>query len=184
MAQRLVLRPLHGQPDVAHLVGEARQRFADLRLGLGGGVGGLDRLLAGAEGLDLGREALRRLRQLRLLGQQLGVLGLERLELRLDGRPAGEGLPGQVLPVGGHGPPGLFEELGRLGLQLLALELEALAGGDDVDEAPLHLLQHLQLALVRVVERLPGILHPVDGLVGLGFEDRREPLPEPHGRKR
>jgi hypothetical protein len=102
-------------------------------------------------------------------------------QLRFDGRPAGEGLPGQILPTGLHGLFGLGVELVGLCLQLLPLHLQPLAGGGDVEQAPLHLLKHLELLLVGVVQRLARILHLVDGLGGLGLEDHREPLPQTHG---
>ena len=71
----LVLGALDGQADVAHLLGDAGERLADLGLRLGRGVGGLDGLLAGAEGVDLGLQPLRGEGELLLLGLQLGVLG-------------------------------------------------------------------------------------------------------------
>ena len=53
----LVLGALDSQADVAHLLGDPRERLVDLRLGLGRRVGGLDGLLLGAEGVDLGLAA-------------------------------------------------------------------------------------------------------------------------------
>ena len=73
----LVLGPLDGQADVAHLLADARHRLVDAGLRLGGGVGRLDRLLAGAEGLDLGLQPLLGEGELLLLALELGVLGLE-----------------------------------------------------------------------------------------------------------
>ena len=73
----LVLGPLDGQADVAHLLADAGHRLVDAGLRLGGGVGRLDRLLAGAEGLDLGLQPLLGEGELLLLALQLGVLGLE-----------------------------------------------------------------------------------------------------------
>ena len=72
----LVLGALDRHADVAHLLGDAGERLVDLGLRLGGGVRRLDRLLAGAEGLDLGLQPLRGEGQLLLLGLQLGVLRL------------------------------------------------------------------------------------------------------------
>src|SRR6478735_4867003 len=54
----LVLGPLDRGADVAELVTDARHRLVDLGLRLGRRVGGLDRLLAGAELLDLRLEPL------------------------------------------------------------------------------------------------------------------------------
>src|SRR6266540_2130865 len=81
----LVLGPLHGQADVAHLLADAGDRLVDACLRLGGGVGGLDRLLAGTEGLDLDLEPLRGV-------DQLGLLGLELVVLDLVGAARGRGL--------------------------------------------------------------------------------------------
>ena len=74
----LVLGALDRQADVAHLLGDAGERLADLGLRLGRGVGGLDRLLAGAEGVDLGLQPLRGEGELLLLGLQLRRAGSAR----------------------------------------------------------------------------------------------------------
>ena len=68
----LVLGPLDRQADVAHLLGDAGEGLADPGLRLGRGVGGLDGLLLGAEGVDLGLQPLRGQRQLLLLALQVG----------------------------------------------------------------------------------------------------------------
>ena len=73
----LVLGALHRGAGVAHRRRDAADRFADVRRGFGGGVGRLDRLLLGAEGLDLGLEALGGVGELLLLVDDGGVLGLE-----------------------------------------------------------------------------------------------------------
>ena len=52
----LVLGALHGQPDIAHLFADARDRLTHTCFRLGGGVAGLARLLACPEGLNLGLE--------------------------------------------------------------------------------------------------------------------------------
>ena len=93
----LVLGPLDRQADVAHLLADARHRLADLRLGLGGGVGRLDRLLAGAERLDLGAEPLLGERQLLLLALELRLLRLEVDDLLGEPGLAGQRLAGEVL---------------------------------------------------------------------------------------
>ena len=99
--------------------------------------------------------------ELLLLVLQPLHLRVEILELLLDPRLALERLAGKVLATGG-------ECLARLGiqrddvlLQLLGLELEALLGRHDVGDAPLHVLQRLQLLLVGVVEGLLRILRTV-----------------------
>jgi hypothetical protein len=62
------------QADVGHLLADAGRGLGDLHLGLGGGVLRLDDLLLGAEGLDLGAE-------LRLVLDELLLLGLELADL-------------------------------------------------------------------------------------------------------
>ena len=94
--------------------------------------------------------------------------------LLLQAGPAGQRLAGQVLAAGGERLAALVLQLVRLLLQLLDLELEALAGGGDVGHAAAHLLQHLQLLLVGVVEGLARVLGPVERLVRLGAEDQLE----------
>ena len=67
-------------------------------------------------------------------------------------------------------------QLVGLGVQLVGLQLDPLPAGGDVGDAPPDLLQQLQLPLVGVVEGLARILDLVQGLVGLGPEDQRDPL--------
>ena len=177
----LVLGPLDGHADVAHLLADAGDGLADPGLGLGGGVGGLDRLLAGAEGLDLGLQPLLGEDELLLLALEVGVLGPEVGDLRGEARLAGQGLAGEVLAAGGDGLLGLALELGRLLLELVDLELDALAAGRDVGDAAAYLAQQLELALVAVVQRLARVLGLVERLVGLGPEDQAHPLHETHG---
>ena len=80
----LVLGPLDRQADVAHLLGDAGERLADPGLRLGRGVGGLDGLLLGAEGVDLGLQPLGGEGELLLLALQVGVLRLQVGELLLS----------------------------------------------------------------------------------------------------
>src|SRR3546814_14406827 len=54
----LVLGTLDGHADVAHLPADTGERLVDLGLRLGRGVVGLDRLLPGPEGLDIGAQPL------------------------------------------------------------------------------------------------------------------------------
>ena len=65
-------------------------------------------------------------------------------------------------------------QLVRAGLQLLHLQLEALAAGRDVGDPAAYLRQQLELLLVGVVERLARVLVLVEDLVGLGLEDQGE----------
>jgi hypothetical protein len=86
------------------------------------------------------------------------VLGLEVGQLRLEGGPPRQGLPGQVLVALGQGRLGLGLELVRTGLQLGGLQFDPLLGRGDVGDAPADLLEALQLLLVREVQGLPWIL--------------------------
>src|SRR6478735_8627730 len=176
----LVLGPLDRGADVAELVTDARHRLVDLGLRLGRRVGGLDRLLAGAELLDLRLEPLLGEGELLLLGLELGELHLEVVDLARQPGLAGERLPGEVLAVGGDRLLRLVLELGRLLLELGDLELDPLAAGGDVDHASAYLAEQLDLALVAVVERLARVLGAVQHLVGLGLEDQGEALPHAH----
>ncbi len=105
----LVLGALDGQADVAHLLGDAGERLADLGLRLGRGVGRLDGLLAGAEGVDLGLQPLRGEGELLLLGLQLrraGWPGRSAAAARRTGgsAPRGPGPPGRRRAPGGPAP--------------------------------------------------------------------------------
>src|SRR5659263_467624 len=176
----LVLRPLHGQADVAHLLGDAGERLADLRLRLRRGVRRLDRLLLSAEGLDLGLQPLDRNGQLLLLGLQLLILRLQVGLLSLQPAAAGQCLAGQVLTIGGEGRAALLFQLVGVGLQLVHLQFQPLAGGGHVGHSPSGLLQQLQLLLIGVVERLPRVLGAVKRLARLRLEDQRQSLAERH----
>ena len=66
---------------------------------------------------------------------------------------------------------------GRLALQLAGevlqlgdLQFDALAAGRHVRQPATHLIHHLELTLVGVIEHLPGVLGAVQGLVRLGPE--------------
>ncbi len=71
-------------------------------------------------------------------------------------------------------------QLVRLRLQLRRLQLDPLPAGRDVGDAPPHLLEQLQLLLVRVVKGFARIFSLVQRRVGLGPEDRRHPLEDAH----
>jgi hypothetical protein len=157
----LVLGALHRGAGVAHRRRDAADRLADVRRGLGRGVGRLDRLLLGAKGLDLGLEALAGVGQLLLLVDDGGVLGVEVLQLAGDGLAPREGLAGEGLVVLGQRGLGLVGQLVALVLQLLGLDLDALARGGDVGDGALHLGEVVELLLVGEVERLAGVLHLV-----------------------
>src|SRR4029079_15678427 len=103
------------------------------------------------------------------------------LLLLLDAGAPGQGLARQVLTAGGQRLAALGLEPVRLLLQPGLLELEPLARRGHVGDAAAHLLQHLELALVRVVEGLARVLGAVERLVRLGTEDQLEPLHDAHG---
>ena len=145
--------------------------IVDAGLGLGRAVGGLDGLLAGAEGVHLGLETGAGAHQLLLLGLKLGVLGLEIHQLGLDAGLAGERFAGEILPARLQRALGGQAEAVHLGVQLVGLQLDALAAGGHVRDTATNVLQQLQLALVGVVQGLPGVLDLVEGLVGLRLEN-------------
>ena len=97
-----------------------------------------------------------------------------------DAGTSGERLGGQVLAVLRERLACLVLQLGGSLLELLSLELDALLGGGDIGEAPLHLLQLLDLLLVGEIERLAGILGLVENLVCLGLDDVRQALHHTH----
>src|SRR4051812_14461121 len=173
---RLVLGTLNRQADVAHLLGDAGERLADTGLGLGRGVRRLDGLLLRAEGVHLGLEALGRKGELLLLALQRRVLCLEVRHLLLQRGTAGQRLAGEVLPAERERLAALVLQLARLRLQLVELEFQALAGGGDIGHAPAHLLEQLQLLLIRVIEGFARVLGPVKGLVRLRAEDHPHTL--------
>ena len=110
------------------------------------------------------------------------MLGLQVADLLVQPGLAGQGLAGQVLAVDVDRLLRLPLQLGLLLLELPDLQFEALPAGGDIRDAAAHLLEELELLLVRVVECLVGILHPVEGLVGLRPEYRLDPLEHAHER--
>ena len=101
------------------------------------------------------------------------ICGVEPLELLLRDRLALERGAGEVLAVGRERLARLVVELGELLLELLRLQLEPLLRGDDVGDAALDVLQHLELLLVRVVERHRGVLGAVEQLRVPRLDDGR-----------
>ena len=166
-----VLGPLHGGAGAARGVGDPRHRLAHLGLCLGRRVGGLHRLLLGAEALDPDLELLRGLDELLFLLADLVVLGLQLGQLLAQRGPTRQRLPGQVLVALAERGLGLALQLVGLLLQPLGLQLDPLTGRGDVGDAPAHLLQLLELLLVGKVKRVARVLHLVQGLVGLRPED-------------
>jgi len=129
-------------------------------------------------------ELLRGLDELLLLLGDLVVLDLQLGELLAQRRPPGQRLAGKLLVALLQRRLGLTLQLVGLLLQLLGLQLDPLAGRRHVGHAPAHLGQLLDLLLVGEVQGVPGVLHLVEGLVGLGPEDVREPTEEAcHGHR-
>ena len=81
----------------------------------------------------------------------------------------------ELLVAGGERLAGLRVELDDRLLELGRLHAEALLRRHDVGDALLDVLQRLELLLVAVVERLAGILRPVEQLRHLRFDDGRHP---------
>ena len=165
---------------VAHLLRDPGDSLADAGLGLGGGIGRLDGLLAGTERVHLRRQVLRGDGELLLLRLQRScwpckcrfrdVTAARRVSASRarSSRPAASDLPRLAL------------QLGCRLLQLGELKLDALAAGRHVRHPAAHLLQQLQLPLVGVVEHLAGILGAVERLIRLGPEQRRDAAHETH----
>ena len=99
--------------------------------------------------------------ELLLLVLQLRHLRVEILELLLEPRLSLERLTREVLAARAERLACLRVELDDVLLELLGLELEPLLRRDDVRDPSLDVLQRFQLLLVRVVERLLGILSSV-----------------------
>ena len=178
---RLVLGPLHCQSDIAQLIRESRERLADARLRLGRGVRGLDGLLLSTERVNLGLQLLRGENQFLLLILQARMLRLQIRQLGLHTTAPCERLPSKVLaPVGQRSTRLAFQRAGLL-LQRGHLQFKTLTARGHIGDALAHLLQQLELPLVRVVEGLAWILGTVQRLTGLGSEDGCEPLPQTHG---
>src|SRR5699024_12106911 len=91
-------------------------------LGLGSGVGGLDRLLTGPEGVDLGLQALSGRGELLLLVLEIGVLFAQALDLTGQTGATGQGFAGEVLPALGQRRTALVLQLAGLLLELLRSE--------------------------------------------------------------
>src|SRR5207249_6521734 len=114
------------------------------------------------ERLDLGRERLLAGDELLLLLLELLGLLVEALELLLEPGLALERLAREVLTAGGERLTCLRVELHDALLQLRLLELEALLCSDDVGDPALDVLEQLELALIRVVQRLRRVLGAVE----------------------
>ncbi len=109
--------------------------------------------------------------ELLLLLAQLLVLGLHLVDLGLRRRLARQGLLGQVVASLGHGLLGLVLEVVDGVAQLRLLQLDALAGGGDVDQGAAHLRELLEHLLVGEVEGLGRVLGRVEDPVRLGLDD-------------
>src|SRR5262249_14792443 len=116
-------------------------------------------------------------------------LGLEPLDLPAGplGRRLTRGLALERLPCGILAS--LRDRLAGLGVQLddvllerLGLELEPLLRRDHVGDAALHVLEELELLLVRVIELLRRLLRAVEQLRPLRLNDVRRPLNQPGHR--
>ena len=77
--------------------------------------------------------------------------------------------PGQVVPAGFHCLASLPVQTGDVLPDSIGLLLDAPLGGHHLDHSTLDVLQHLQLFLIGVVQRLPGILGGVEDTVHLRF---------------
>ena len=117
--------------------------------------------------------------QLLLLRLELRDLLVERLQLGLRERLALERHAGEVLAALGQRLARLGVELDDLLLELRGLHLKALLRRDDVGDALLDVLEQLDLLLVAVVERLAGVLGPVEQPRDLRLDDGGHPTGQP-----
>src|SRR5699024_2825049 len=145
-------------------------------------VGRLEGLLAGAERIDLRLEALGGCGELLLLLDEVLMLTLQIVDLLRQTGPAAECFAGEVLATDLHRLLRLPLQLALLLLELAHLQFEPLAARGDVRDTATHLLEELELLLVRVVECLVRILHPVEGLVRLRPEYGLDALEDAHVR--
>src|SRR5262245_40922538 len=104
------------------------------------------------------------------------MLNLQIAELLLEAGPPRQSFPSQVLAAYLERFLSLVRELVSLSVQLIGLELNPLTAGRHVSDTATDLLQKLELALVGVIEGLPRIFKFVQGLIGLGTKDQRDPL--------
>ena len=109
--------------------------------------------------------------ELLLLVGELMHLRVEPLELLLRGGLPLERLAREILPIRRDGLAGLRLELHDVLLDRLRLELEPLLRRHDVGDAALDVLELLEHLLVRVVERLRGVLGPGQELRELRLHD-------------
>ena len=96
---RFVLGPLDRKADIAHLLTDAGEGFVDPGLCFSRGVGGLDRLLPGTEGVHLGLQTLAGAGELLLFSLQLSVLRLEIAQLLLNTGAPRQCFASEVLPA-------------------------------------------------------------------------------------
>jgi hypothetical protein len=106
----------------------------------------------------------------------LRVLYLEVTQLLLQTGSPRQSFASQILSPDLEGFLSLIGELVGLGVQLVRLKFDPLTTGRHIGDAAAYLLQQLKLALVGVVESLARIFELVQGFVGLGTEDHRDPL--------
>jgi len=109
-----------------------------------------------------------------------GDLLVQAVELLLRRLLAHQDRARQVLTVGGQRLAGLVVHTVDVRLELGRLQLQALLRGRDLDDAALEVLDLLQLALVRVVERLAGVLRFVEDAAHLRLEDGRHTAQDAH----
>ena len=176
----LVLSALHGHPDVAHLLGDPADRLPDVGLCLGGGVGGFDGFLAGPERIHLRRQPLRGEGELVLLRLQGRLLALQVGDLGGYRRPADQRRTSEILVPGGERLLRLVLQFAGRQLQLGELQFDALAAGGHVRQPAAHLLHHLKLLLIGVIENLAGILGAVQRLIRLCPEQGGDTAADAH----
>ena len=108
------------------------------------------------------------------------MLALQVGDLLGESGLAGQGLASEILTADLHGLLSLPGELVLLLFELVHLQFEPLAAGGDIGNTAADLLQQFELLLVGIIEGFVGVLGFVQGLIGLGAEDRRDPLEDAH----
>ncbi len=95
-------------------------------------------------------------------------------------RPADQRLPGEILVPAGERLLRLVLQFAGRQLQLGELQLDALAAGRHVRQPAAHLLHHLKLLLIGVIENLAGILGAVQRLIRLHPEQGGDAAADAH----
>ena len=162
-----LLGALDGPANVLELVAGAGHRLGDFRAGLRGLVAGLHRLFLGAELLDAALEGIFLLDELVLLALEFRDLTFEVLDLVHLLFFLLQRLAREVVPALVDGLAGLLVVFLDVLFEAAFLDLEAFLLSRQVRDPLFDLLELVPELLVGVIERLLGILGPVQDGVDL-----------------